>query len=184
MLTGISGSKQLWRTSITASFKSAGGAANGAAGADGPSAGDDGPGVPGAGAPVGAGFSGWFVVIGVGPVAPTLFRRDGCRRAGERRLHRVPAERRALDAHRALGDARERRELPEALLVALADGLPRHEVVERAEEGLDLLEPPAPDRLGHQRAGRLRDRAALAQERRVGDRPVLDAEEHGHAVAA
>src|SRR5262245_26148135 len=82
----------------------------------------------------------------------------------ERRTQRVPAQRRALDAHWELPDTAEHGELAELARVGLAARVRRDEVVERAEQLLGLRDRPALHRLGHQRRRRLRDRTALALE--------------------
>src|SRR5215831_14045375 len=63
-------------------------------------------------------------------------RRDRRVLAGERRLQRVPGQRRALDTHGVLAHAREDRELAERGIVALA--LAGDEVVEALEQRVGL----------------------------------------------
>src|SRR5262245_23562675 len=80
-------------------------------------------------------------------------RRDGRPVALERRLQRVPGERRALDAHGVLAHAREHLELAE--LRGARPGLVGHailagdELVEAGEERLGFRARLALDALGH-----------------------------------
>src|SRR4029079_15207226 len=64
---------------------------------------------------------------------------------------RVPRERRALDAHRELTDAREDRELAESLGVGLHVGRTGEHVVEAREERLGVLERLPLEGVGHDR---------------------------------
>src|SRR5881409_1620819 len=75
--------------------------------------------------------SGAFVSSRVGVVwslIASLRRHDVA--VGERRAQRVPAQRRALDAHRELADAAEHGELAEPARVGLAARVRGHERVE------------------------------------------------------
>src|SRR6202035_1149626 len=143
MLTGISGSKTVFKTATTRSS------------------------MP-------SDISGPFLVGGDRAVA-----------ALERGFHRVPGERRALDPHRVLAHAGEDCQLAEVGVGASRRrGRLGDEAVEAGEEVARLRDGLALERVGHQRGGGGRDRAAAAFKRDVPDHLVLDVEIEGDLVAA
>ena len=96
----------------------------------------------------------------------------------------VPGEAGALDAHRELAHAGEHGELADRGLVdRLIDGRRDHRV-KAVEERDRLVDRAALDGVGHERRGRLRDRAAGALERDVRDAPVVEAQTERQLVAA
>src|SRR2546428_12731234 len=101
----------------------------------------------------------------------------------ERRLERVPREARALHADRELADAGEDRELAEGRV----DRIPRtarDHLTKSLEQTGRLGLRLALHRVRHQGSRRLRDRAALADERDVRDVPVVEAQGDGHPIPA
>src|SRR5262245_63919645 len=111
-------------------------------------------------------------------------RRDGLRLAVERRLHRVPGERSALDPYRELAHAGEDRQLSQRPRGCAGGRGRRQEVMEPLEEVLSLVESLSLQALRHHRSRRRRDRAAVPPKGDVLDAVVLHVEIHGERVAA
>src|SRR3990170_1267039 len=112
------------------------------------------------------------------------FRCHGLFRSHEGGLERVPGQARALHADRELRNAGERGELAEDGAVRGVPGIAGYHAVELREQSVGLLRGPPPQRLGHHRGRRPRDRAALPDEARVRDPAAVEADVQLDAIPA
>src|ERR1043165_1999273 len=98
----------------------------------------------------------------------------------QRRLERVPGERRAFNARRELADAGKNHQLAE--IVGLA-ALAHDEIAEPLEGSLDLFDGLSLEALRHYGSRGLRDCTARAFEAQILHAAVLDAEINLHLIA-